>query len=559
MNRIQWPFRIAAMVLMLGLVGWLVAQIVAPAPSPVGLLPGGAILVLEAPDLSRLVQDWAASPEQSNWSGSTAAKVFSTSRLGSRLAEVAASYAASTGFASTLDWLKSVAGAESTLAIYDVGRLEFVYITRLSAARAEATSLMRNRTSFTPRQVEGRTFYVKAVEKGSGRAAFAVTDGWLIAGTRDDLVAGVIAAIANKLPAGLAQEPWFRDAAKSAERTAELRMYLMMPALAQDPRARAYWIQRNSRDWQSSAWALVESRRTPSAIEERRVLKRREDVPSEAPVRGLTAAMGLGSGLVSVVGAPSEQQVIGWLQSRLLSPRTGAAGPSRQAPVIAALGTVGSESDLETPIDQSPPTLSDASIDVTGLTNLVAGRTLTTLVTWDGAEANPDGVLFRWQPAMALEADADWKADAVEQALSLAVARRFAARSITWQTQGRLHVAEGLVPLVWATRGRWLFMGTTVSRVNQLLDAPWGPSTSRVTFASRLHLQPEATRFSTLMAQLDDAALRAAQGEDRQPLLFSETVASLLRVAGRVELIDLQEESAGDRVTQRLSYSFHRP
>ena len=154
------------------------------------LLPQGALLSIEARDLSSLLKDWNASPEKRSWLLSDNYAEYSNSRLFSRLSQAQDEFSAAAGLPTDASLLDKVAGKESCLGLYDIGNLEFVYVTRLNQQDIENTPLWQTRSKFEQRMEAGTAFYVHKDAQSSRVAAFASKDGWLILGTRDDLVAG---------------------------------------------------------------------------------------------------------------------------------------------------------------------------------------------------------------------------------------------------------------------------------------------------------------------------------------------------------------------------------
>jgi len=56
-----------------------------------------------------------------------------------------------------MNFLTQVAGAQSALALYDIGKLEFLYITKLSSASSMQSTLWQTRAKFETRSVAGVT------------------------------------------------------------------------------------------------------------------------------------------------------------------------------------------------------------------------------------------------------------------------------------------------------------------------------------------------------------------------------------------------------------------
>ena len=85
----------------------------------------------------------------------------------------------------------AVAGADSALALYDIGELEFLYVTRMPTARAYQTILWQSRAKFQPRQSAGFDYYVREQQRRT--AAFAVTNDLMLVATNEQQIASALA------------------------------------------------------------------------------------------------------------------------------------------------------------------------------------------------------------------------------------------------------------------------------------------------------------------------------------------------------------------------------
>src|SRR6266513_934451 len=123
--------------------------------------PAGPMLYLEAKDFSSLLSDWNSSPEKKIWLSSSNYEVFSRSRLFLRLKGAGDQFAAAAGLPPDANFLSQVAGEHSVVALYDIGKLEFLYITYLPSAKSMQTALWQTRAKFEPRNAGGAAFYVR--------------------------------------------------------------------------------------------------------------------------------------------------------------------------------------------------------------------------------------------------------------------------------------------------------------------------------------------------------------------------------------------------------------
>ena len=74
--------------------------------------------------------------------------------------------------------VQAVAGKNAAIAIYDIGALEFLYVTRIESSAALQSLLLQRRSSYESRSSGGRPYHVR--RQGRRTAAFAFTDGLLL-------------------------------------------------------------------------------------------------------------------------------------------------------------------------------------------------------------------------------------------------------------------------------------------------------------------------------------------------------------------------------------------
>src|SRR5260370_14828900 len=171
---------------------------------------------MEARDFAGLRKDWKYSQGQAAWLKSDDYRVFSNSRLFLRLTKASDEFAAAAGLHPNGKFLAEAAGTQSAIAIYDIGNLEFLYVSRLSSGDFTQSSLWQQRNKFQSRAAAGKPFFVRH-DKESGRVvAFAVADHYLALRTREDLVAGSLQLLAGAQQRNLQQEGWYAQAVTAA-------------------------------------------------------------------------------------------------------------------------------------------------------------------------------------------------------------------------------------------------------------------------------------------------------------------------------------------------------
>lgn len=347
-------FSIAA--LLAGGAIWLAGQAGSPATRPMASnFPAGPVLYLEARNFQSLLNSWDGSKEKQLWLASDNYQVFSRSALLQKLQRAQQEFAVAAGVPPDLALLSNVAGAESAIAIYDIGKLEFLYITRLPAARITASPLWKARGNYEPRNAAGFDYYVKSDRPSKRVAAFATAQDYVLLATREDVLAGALTLIAAQNAASLAGEPWFGQAIEAAKVKGDLRLVLNMPLLMQSPYMRSYWIQRNASELKQYSTAISDVNRNSEALTESRILLRANPEPAawnESAVGQVTRLVPDDAGLYRAWASPTAEQAIALVRDKMIEHQQ-RGGSGRQAPVAGSMDAiVGTEADLETRIDE---------------------------------------------------------------------------------------------------------------------------------------------------------------------------------------------------------------
>jgi hypothetical protein len=257
-----------------------------PPPALETLVPAGPLLYMEARDLGALLRSWDQSAEKQAWLDSANYTVFSRSRLLRKLADAQADFAGAAGVPPDYAMLSSVAGSNSALAIYDIGRLEFLFLTRLPSARALNTDLWRARGTYQTRRAGNTDYYVKTGGAAQRTAAFAYTNDLLLLATQESALAGALELIARVNRPAVASEPWFTSAVTAVEPgNRDLRLVYNMERLAASYPFRSYWVQHNIRALNEFRSGAADPELAAGEIRERRILLRASGSEDSKSVR----------------------------------------------------------------------------------------------------------------------------------------------------------------------------------------------------------------------------------------------------------------------------------
>jgi hypothetical protein len=559
--------------LLLSTAGLVFLQTAPPAPKLATMMPSGALLYLEAPDFGRLLRDWDTSKVKADWLESANYEVFSRSNLFTKLQEVHSQYGEAVGFLPGLKSVIEMAGTDSALALYGIRDIEFLYVSRISDADLMKSQLWAVRDKFQQRQAGGMPFYLRTDAASKRTVAFAFAKGYLLLATRDDLVAQALELLGGGANPCIANDRWYRDSSAAASTPGELRLVMNLDALVASEYFRSYWVQRNA-SMVRRYWAgVADVKRTAGNITERRVFLRKPDAAEAAPEDAGGAAV---SSLLALVppeaglyrawrpGDPSETAAL--IVQKLIAPPAQRWRDWRDAPMaVSPDSRAGSEADLETRIDEQPlPADAGTSSSVAAMRDMVeksGGHAL--LLVESSAPAG--GAFVRLPSVIALENAyaGDWDIDSVRSSLATAAGKLWATSKLGagWVsgTSGR-HTFErlnGLGTLVFAVRGRLLFLGNDMRLLSAVLDqAGTSPANAALTYAAGFRHLREQENYRRVMAALDFPASAGYGGG--APAFFSGNIGSLSRVLSSVAEVRVTEEQKGTATFQTVRYQMQR-
>lgn len=552
----------------------------APAPQdPVELVPAGALLVVEAKDFASLLASWNRSPEKKQWLESDNFGVFSRSRLFLRLADAHAEFAAAAGLSPDMALIQAVAGKESAVGLYNIGKLEFLYVTRLPLAHTTESVLWQKRASFEPRQAAGLTYYVRVEPESKRVVAFAATENYLLLATREDLLAGALTALASGATRTVKDEPWYDQALRAAGPAGALRLVMNLEAVSQTPHFRSYWVQRNVSELRAYPAAVSDLHFASGEIHEERVLLRSLAGEAEAKEeKELTGNLGEvlrlvpeDFGLYRAWSRPTVAEALDLLEQKLLAPRT-AAPPARRefAPAVSLdAPRVGSEANLETLINQEPPKVVSGAFAPEPLRRLFESARLRGLLHVQASRMLPGDVFVGQQSGIVLLGSSDWKGEEVRASLADAVTGLWTTShlGIQWverQQAGQVyHQLHGLARLMVATRGRVLIVADGPGLLTSVLARVAIPAVAprhEGVYAAGFQHSREREHFLRMMPLLDYPGIRTDEfgehGEGREPRFFSENLGSLSRVLARMEGVSIVVREGNSSVMQTVTYKW---
>jgi hypothetical protein len=165
-------------------------------------LPRGALLYAQFSDLPALVKRWHESKLKERYLASTNFQQFQSRHLALKLIERWEEFNNALGF--PLDSLAVGEAAENraALAVYDIGRLEMVFIAPLGEGKLAATKFFQSADQFQETELpDGTIYYSRDVDADGGRRqqkfTFASLRGRLVVATSEPLLLRTLANISN--------------------------------------------------------------------------------------------------------------------------------------------------------------------------------------------------------------------------------------------------------------------------------------------------------------------------------------------------------------------------
>lgn len=235
------------------------AQPIADQLKLAGVMPRGAMVYVQASDLAAMMKTWLASPVRSQFYDSASFAAFQKSRIYLKLQDRKKDFESAIGVGLDENRLAELAGRASAVSIYDIGKIELVFVTEVPRARAVASTLFKQTPQFQERSAEGISYYVRDVTTDGGRLneqfCFAYLEGKLIITTTEGLM---IRAIGNlKTPGSESLLPDVIALAAGAKTFAahDVTMWLDQARLNHNRYFDNYWIHHNA----SGSLAVIES------------------------------------------------------------------------------------------------------------------------------------------------------------------------------------------------------------------------------------------------------------------------------------------------------------
>jgi hypothetical protein len=519
-------------------------QSVTPPTAPLSaFVPQGSLLSIEATDFAALLSSWSSSSEQRRWLTSDNYAAFSRSRLFARLDEAQDQFAISAGLPPNMKFLQQIAGRQSMFAWYDIGNLQFLYITQMPSAAAEQTQLVQLRSKFQIRKAGDDSFYIRTQGDPERTVAFAVHGDYLLLATREDLLANALLLMQHQGDASLENESWYTTSTSAAKSLASeppaLRMTLNLVRILPSPYFRSYWIQQNITELKQFSSAVSDLYLGQQSFREERVL-----IPGTAenplPTSDLAPLLQLlpaNAGAYRATAQPTTEQIVDALNDKVLSRSPSSFRDQHLAPVVdLSVQNAGTPMDLDTRIDTLPIPQQPLTAALASLRAVLDAAHPNAMLVYSSTtnSTKPDALFLPIHNVVILSASVPWNSESAQSALTEALSPHLTigTAGLTWQSHQResatLFQLSGLQSFAFAIQGNRFILATDSESLIQFLGASdaAAPKPIIASTIAGFHHTAEATNFGRL-ASLFDYTVSTPPSDDRAPAFFSRNIASL--------------------------------
>lgn len=262
--------------------------------APAADFPRAALVYVQISDLPALVKLWNESNFKEKYAGSENFAAFRNNHLGRKLASRWQEFNAASGFPVDPETIAGLAKTRAALALYDIGKLEFVFIAPVSEEVFAAANFLHNGENFAAETLDdGTKIYRVAVEADRGRQRqeliFTHLKGRFIAATSEKLLVQTLHNIHGRERKNrLTDDPAF--AALSEKIAPHLAtVWVDQTALNADYYFRRYWLMSDIAGLENIRAGIFDFEIQPGKILEHRLflLKQKKNIsPLKAPAAG---------------------------------------------------------------------------------------------------------------------------------------------------------------------------------------------------------------------------------------------------------------------------------
>ncbi|MGI8787701.1 MAG: hypothetical protein ACR2HG_08085 [Pyrinomonadaceae bacterium] len=219
--------------------------------APAADFPRDALVYVQTSDLPAFLKLWDESKLKDKYLESENFAELKNRHLALKLVSRWQEFSDAAGFPIDLETLSTSTETGAAIAVYDIGKLEFVFAAPVSDEVFVATKFIQNEDKFEAETLsDGTTIYSVAVEADRGRQKqtllFAHVKGRFVLATSERLLTRTLSNISEKSSKDrLSDEPAFKVLSEKIEPHAAT-IWINQTALNEDYYFKHYWLMRNA-------------------------------------------------------------------------------------------------------------------------------------------------------------------------------------------------------------------------------------------------------------------------------------------------------------------------
>ena len=558
------------------------------------VMPGGALVYLQTRDLSALMKTWLASPVHDRFYKTASFTAFSRSRIYLKLQDRRKDFETALGFGLDEKRLAELAGGASAVAIYDIGKLEMVFVTEAARERAVATVLFKSLPQFQERSSEATSYYVRDITTDGGRLnqqfCFAYAGGKLIVTTTEGLM---LRALKNHKEAGsdslISSVMSSAEAAGSGFSTHDATLWLDQARLNKNRYFTANWIHGNSDSKTTGSLANIQNAIIDLEMKKQGMFERRwfklagqggepgllegdrlaitrfapvdaQFIELHAPGQALNGAIAesLFGKLPDLRPGPSQ------IPDRTYSSDDEEEGGAKRTGRYTSL-----DSRFEKDVDDGPSPATESVSNKPGerleksLSSLIAAISPAGYLRLGRSKMEAGKPFVKFERAVVIEMGAPGGFDgpAFERTINEELRERFVVKGVEpkleWQEETNIrYVAQSLMEqgIAYAVSDKYLVLASNREMARDIVKAASSPTNDSAIegpaqFYARVRVAAARTVFDRLMSKLDGrfetgGSTADSEGE-REVKFFSENLSSLIAATGISDIRLVRASNAG--------------
>lgn len=270
--------------------------------------PRGVLVFAQFNDLPTMLKSWNNSELKERYLSSTNYQQFTERHLGRKISDRFTDLSQGLGIEINDQFLDEISEKQAAIAIYDIGRLDVVFIAPLTTEKFLLSNLLANKSNFEENKLKsGAKYFVKEIkvdrERQTQRISFALENGYFILTTNEQLMIRTLTNVSSKITSQstdrLTSEPTYQNLIKKIT-PHYATIWVAQERLNKDYYFRNYWIMKNldelkniqaaifdielkDKEWREERYFLTKTDLTAKQIPSLEVKRINKFIPDDLP------------------------------------------------------------------------------------------------------------------------------------------------------------------------------------------------------------------------------------------------------------------------------------